>query len=332
MTDTADPWCDIAVPSEVNSLNVRRADVEHSLDYWFGRDLQGRYVLCFDSDADVPSASSVPKPAGIEVSTLGLGQRGGSRLVLTLLESEQVDIFRALCSDLMRSTTGLSGSESGAGLSITLNRLRRWQSLLERARNDLLPRTKVIGLVGELLFLRDLLVPRMGNFDAVQSWRGPYGDEQDFLMVGRMIEIKTQLSTSDRYLPVSSAEQLDTSSGPILVCHQTLDVPADEAVGAVSLNGLVNSLTSAMDAMEPAAADLFQTSLLEAGYRWRDEYERPSWLLNSRSFYEVRDGFPRITTHMIASGIDRVRYRVSVPACAAFEIGERTAMEWALDE
>lgn len=330
MTGTGDPWRDIDVPRDENTLNVRRADVEHSLDYWFARDLKGRYVLCFDSDAEVPAASSVPKPAGIEVNAYASGD-AGCRLVLTLLESEHFDIFRALCFDLMRSTVELSGNESGSGLSITLNRLRRWQSLLEKARDNLLKTTKIIGLVGELLVLRDLLMPRMNAFDAVQAWRGPYRDEQDFLMAGSIIEVKTRRSTSDKFLPVSSAEQLDTASGPILICFQTLDVPADEAGGAVSLNGLVSSLADSIAISDHAARDLFQAALLEAGYRTREEYGRPYWLLNGRSFYEVRDGFPRITAGMISGGIDKVRYRIAVQACAEFEIDEKAAMEWALD-
>ncbi|MCY4237708.1 MAG: PD-(D/E)XK motif protein [Rhodospirillaceae bacterium] len=330
MTGTDDPWRDIKVPREENSLNVRRADVEHSLDYWFGRDIRGRYILCFDSDAGAPAATLVPKPAGIEVNTLTLGERS-CRLVLTLLESKQFDIFRALCFDLMRSTAELSGNDSSAALSITLNRLGHWQSLLQKARDDLLTTSRIIGLVGELLVLRDILLPRMNIFDAVQSWRGAYGDEQDFLLAGRIIEVKTQLSTSDRYLPVSSEEQLDTEAGPVLICYQTLDVPADEAGGAVSLNGLVSSLSGPMADNDHAAADLFQTALLEAGYRWRDEYDRPCWLLNGRSFYEVGDGFPRITPGMISGGIDRVRYRIAVQACTEFEIGEEAAMRRALN-
>ena len=330
MTGTADPWHDIEIPGDENLLNVRRADAEHSLDYWFGRDLQGRYVLCFDSDAEAPGASSVPKIAGIEVNALALGE-AGCRLILMLLESEQLDIFRALCFDLMRSTAQLSECESAAGLPITLSRLHRWQSLLERAREDVLTKSQIVGLVGELLLLRDLLLPRMNTFDAVLSWRGPYGEEQDFLLAGRLIEVKTQLSTSDRYLPVSSEEQLDATSGRILICHQTLDVPADAAGGAVSLNVLVSSLTDRMATSDQAAADHFQTALLEAGYRRRSEYGRPYWLLNERTFYVVRDDFPRITPGMISGGIDRVRYRISVQACAKFETHEEAAMELALD-
>ncbi len=331
MTNKSDPWRDIEVPREENSLNVRRADVEHWLDYWFGRDFLGRYVLCFDSSAEVPVASSVPNPAGIEVHALTFGE-GGCRLVLTLLESEQLDIFRALCFDLMDSTANLSEDESCAGLLIMLNRLRRWQSLLQKVRYELLNTSQVIGLVGELLVLRNLLLPRMNTFGAVQSWRGPYGDEQDFLLAGSMIEVKTQLSTSDSYLFVSSEEQLDTDSGRMLICHQTLDITADAAGGAVSLNELVSSLVDPMSANDYASADIFQTALLEAGYRRRDEYEQPYWLLNGRSLYKVREGFPRITPGMLSVGIDRVHYRIAVGACAEFELGEEAAMEWILDD
>ncbi|MDE0694753.1 MAG: PD-(D/E)XK motif protein [Boseongicola sp.] len=330
MTGTGDPWRDIEVPRDENTLNVRRADVAQELDYWFGRDLQGRYVLCFDSGAEVPDAPSMPKPAGIEVNALAFGE-AGCRIVLTLLETEQFDIFRALCFDLMQSTAELSRNESAAGLSIMLNRLHRWQGLLKKAHDDLLTTSKIIGLVGELLLLRDLLLPRMNAFDAVLSWRGPYRDEQDFLLAGSMIEVKTQLSSSDRCLPVSSAEQLDTKSGRILICHQTLDVPADADGGAVSLNGLVSSLAGTIATSNHAAADLFQTALLEARYRRRDEYGRSCFLLNGRRLYEVRDGFPRITPGMISGGIDKVSYRISVQACAKFEIGEDAALEWALD-
>ena len=202
MRETGDPWREIELPKEDNALNVRRADAEHALDYWFARDVRERYVFCFDAGADVPGPSALPRLAGIELVALRIGDVG-CRLVLTLLDSEQFDIFRALCSDLMRATDQLAGNESAAGLAVTLNRLLRWQGLLERARNDLLSQSKIIGLVGELLVLRDVLLPRLDTFDAVQSWRGPYGDEQDFLLAGRIVEVKTQVSTSDRYLPIS---------------------------------------------------------------------------------------------------------------------------------
>ena len=325
-----DPWLKIEPPNEGRSLNLRRADAAHPLDYWFARDVRGRYLFCFDAIVNDLGSTTLPRLAGVEIVSLST-EPGASRLVLTLLDKEQVDIFRALCSDLMRSTSELTRNDSRAGLAIILNRLERWQNLLERARDNLLSQGKIIGLVGELLFLRDLLVPQLDMFDAIQAWRGPFGDEQDFLLPGRIIEVKTQLSTSDQYLVINSEQQLDTTSGPILVCHQTLDVPASKEDGALSLNALVASLAQALAAVDYRAAGQFQAALLESGYHRREEYDRPFWLLNDRSFFEVRSGFPRIVANMIGTGIDNVRYRIALQACAGYKIEENLALERAFD-
>lgn len=325
-----DPWLEIRPANESDSLNLRRADAAHPLDYWFAKDVRGRYLFCFDTSVNELDRTALPKLAGVEVISLST-KPGASRLVLTLLDNEQFDIFRALCSDLMRSTSELTRNDSRAGLAIILNRLERWQNLLERARDNLLSQGAIIGLVGELLFLRDLLVPRLDMFDAVQSWRGPFGDEQDFLLPGRIIEVKTQLSTSDRYLVINSEQQLDTSSGPILLCHQTLDVPANQEDGALSLNALVTSLARTLVTADYQAAGQFQAALLESGYQGREEYDRPFWSLNDRSFFEVRSGFPRIVANMIGAGIDNVRYRIALPACVDYKIEENSALERALD-
>jgi hypothetical protein len=328
MTETTDPWRDIDPPKEDRALNVRRADAGHPLNYWFARDFQDRYVFYFDAETSPPPIDALPRLAGIEVIAFEIGEEN-CRLVLTLLDTEQFDVFRTLCADLMKATAHLRKEQSLAGLTITLTRLRRWQGLLEKAQRNILSQSRIIGLIGELFVLRDFLFPALSVHDAVQSWRGPYGDEQDFLLAGRIIEVKTQLSTADRNLNVSSEDQLDTGSGPIMICHQTLDVPASDQGEAFSLNGLIASMAETIASTDIAAADLFRSGLLEAGYRKREEYDRPFWLLNARTYLEVRDGFPRIVPSMLEPGIGNVRYRVAVQACAEFKIDEDLAKEWA---
>ena len=330
MTGSVHPWMEIEVPTAVNTLNVRRANVLHSLDYWFGRDLEGRYLLCFDFDSTSVESSGGLRLSGIAVEMLPL-ERHKYRFVLTLQNSENVDVFQALCMDLMGSTAEVTKENSAAALVIILNRLRRWQSLLERVRDRLLSRPQLIGLVGELMVLRDLLLPRMDSLDAVQSWRGPYGDEQDFLLVGSLVEVKSQLSTSDGHIPVSSEHQLDTRSGPIIVCHQTLDLAAEYQEGASSLNQLVSSMSQKISSGGHTAMEVFWAALLEAGYWRREEYDTSYWLLNRRSFYEVVEGFPRLTAEGVGVGIDQVQYRISLSACTGFEISEESAVKFALN-
>ena len=102
-----------------------------------------------------------PKLGGIEVSTF-FDDAGSCRLVLTLLDPAFLEIFRALCHDLLSSTAGLPRGDNGNGLFLVLNRLHEWQELLKRRLDQVLTSQKIIGLVGELLFLRDCVFPILG--------------------------------------------------------------------------------------------------------------------------------------------------------------------------
>jgi hypothetical protein len=329
MADIYDPWSTIEPPKMANDINRRRADPGHPLGFWYGRDFQGRYVFYLDSASEASSVKSIPRIAGLTLSLLPTAP-DSCRLVLTLNDKELKDLFVTLSADLLRATAKLGRQDSG-GLAIVVKRLLRWQELLGKARSQLLSSSEVIGLIGELLFLRDFMLPALLVNDVLHSWRGPYGDEQDFLLGGRIIEIKTQLSTSDEHLNIGSENQLDTMSGPIMVCHQTVYVPSTEEAGALSLNGLVAELAEQISKSDTAALHLFEAALIHVGYLKNEEYERPLWLLNTRSFLEVRETFPRLSAADIPEGVDRVRYQVSLQACKDFALDEAAAREWAFD-
>jgi hypothetical protein len=330
MTISTEPWRKISRSQTSNALNRLRADTGHPLDFWYARDFQGRYIFYLDAKAEIPASGSLPRPAGVEINAFDVGN-SVCRLVLTLTDSAQIDIFRVLCADLMRATADVVPND-GAGLAITLTRLRRWQELLKKARNGILSSSKIIGLIGELTLYKDILLPKLSAFDAANSWRGPYGDEQDFLLAGRIIEVKTQLSTSDQYLNISSEHQLDTSSGSIVICHQTLDVPSSDAAPATSLNGLIQAILDEFFALDIGARDIFESGLIEAGYILRPEYDRPFYLRNTRTFYEVRDTFPGIRPAILPQGVDRVRYRIGIKACEKFFLTHAEAEKWLFDD
>jgi hypothetical protein len=330
MTASNDPWSEIPRSNKDNALNRIRADASHPLDFWYARDFQGRYIFYLDAKAEIAAADTLPHPAGMEVTAFDAGN-SICRLVLTLTDSTQIDIFRVLCSDLIKATADVVRNE-GAGLSITLTRLVRWQEMLKKARTNILTSSQIIGLIGELTLFKDILLPNLSAFDAANSWRGPYGDEQDFLLAGSIIEVKTQLSTSDQYLNISSEHQLDTASGPILICHQTLDVPSSDDPPAASLNGLIQAISAEHFSLDTGARDLFESGLIEAGYILRPEYDRPFYLRNTRAFYEVRDTFPSISPAILPLGVERVRYRISITACKEFALTQAEAERWLFDD
>ena len=231
-----------------------------------------------------------------------------------------------LCKDLLSTTEKLPRGDNGGALAIVLKRLVEWQELLRRRREQLLTREQTIGLVGELLFLKDEVFPLIGA-DAVKTWRGPFGDEQDFVHGLWIIEIKSQLSTSDKVIRISSESQLDTVSGNIALCHQTLGLSSKDYAASLTLNKLVEKIRDEVFRKDPPAALDFEHALIEVGYARRPEYDEPGWMLATRHTYTVSPGFPRITPTMLPVGVDKVTYSIHPEACKSFETDTETLME-----
>jgi len=322
-----DNWQNIRPSDHPSDLRMRRVDPEHPMDFFCGKDYQGNYVFTFRGNIE---GKTLPKPtrlAGIEI-TLVKCENGIWELYMRLLDATQVDIFKALCSNLMSATRSLGRCQHSAGVQIILGRLQRWQELLKARKEKLLSQSEIIGLFGELLFLKEFLLKRLSPREALIAWRGPSGDEQDFLIGSWMIEVKTQLSSSDRKLHISSADQLDTISGQILICRQTLGIANDQDISAHSLNSLVDEFMNLFIPDHSDVMDMLQAILIEFGYIRREEYDDAHWMLNERAYYHVTDEFPALRTSMLPLGIEDVRYSIKVEACKSFIIEESEIVNW----
>lgn len=314
----ADDWQDIAPAPDPGADNVRRAAAAHPLDFFRGRDFAGRYIFSLTAESGCRDLPDPPKLNGIEVTLERVGA-DGARLVLTLQDRAHFDIFRALCDHLLRSTASHPRGANASGLRLVLRRLADWHEMLRRRRDDLLSTPERIGLAGELLFLRDIILPRMAPGDAAASWRGGHRDEQDFAVGRWQFEVKTQLSTADQRLIIASEAQLDTAGSQLILCHQGI-AASPPGAAAFTLNSLAVSLADAFAASGPVAKDVFDLGLEAWGYAPNEDYDQPSWVLTDRRLFEVRDGFPRIIPAMLPSGVQRVSYEVLLRDCEPFAV------------
>ena len=69
---------------------------------------------------------------------------------------------------------------------------------------------------------------------------------------------------------------------------------------------------------DTSAYDLFQANLIEAGYLFKEQYDKPVCILNNRKFFEVSEYFPCIMPKDLSEGISKVRYRIDVNSCEEF--------------
>lgn len=330
MVKVPDPWADILRPDHPAFESRKRANPHHPLDFFRGKDFQGRYVFWLEGNTQLASVPELPILLHIDTS-LTEPTPGKCRLALTLLEKDQRDVFQALCANLEHSTAGLRRGEDGPGVIVVANRLRRWHDLLRRRRDGLLSDQQIIGLVGELLFLRNRALVWLEPLDAVGCWRGPYGDEQDFVIGSWTVEVKTQISSSDKRLRISSEDQLDTTRHGIILVHQTI-APADRTDPAArTLNQLIDELLSILDKSGADAADLFRLGLVEACWKNRPQYDEISWVDTGTTFFKVSDGFPRIIPTDLRAGVERVSYSIRIDSCSDYKIEEHEALRIMFD-
>lgn len=318
MPENRDDWSDIGVTS--GSRTERRADPNHPLDFFRARSPEGNYMLVLKG-AEISENLKLPVLSGLAISSHA-PQNRPAELVVELLDSEQTSIFRALAADLLFATNDVAQGDGVAGAARVITRIERWQDLLKKRRDQLLSRQAIIGLFGELHFLKERILPRMQPVDAVAAWRGPHGEEQDFAIGEWIVEVKTQLSTADQFLKISSEAQLDTASGPIVICHQTFASASTGEPNALSLNGIVETIRTELLNAQASALDLFEAGLMAAGFETRQEYEREGWMFVKASLFEVVDDFPRLVPQMLPPGVQRVTYRIIPAACSDYARSE----------
>lgn len=313
------PWKNIQRPSA--DFSARLIDEAHVLRLYWGRDPQGRYLFIFDVDETVGLESkSLPKLSGISAAVAKSDKN--CRLVLVLNDPSNWELFHALCSDLVRATSGVEDQK--AACTILLRRLTRWQEFLKRERSGLLSNEAIKGLIGELLFLTDKVAHVFSWSDAVNFWKGPEDAPQDFAVHDTAVEIKCQSGGSKPSVRITSAEQLVSQLPKGFLAVYTIASADPGEQEAFTLNGLVAGIRSKLQAEPESTRERFEDLLFMAGYTTRGEYDDQFFMRIALKCYQVSDGFPRIEMAAIPDGVERLSYTLRLESCAPFE----GAPEW----
>ncbi|MFA7478805.1 MAG: PD-(D/E)XK motif protein [Acidimicrobiia bacterium] len=303
---SATPWEEIDVPSY--DYNVRAVrDAGPSPVYW-GRNIHGQYLLLVDLDGDYTDTFHRENVAvrGLKIDLRSSEIVGHQRLVLTLESKSNVDLFSAFCDSLVSALR--SATDSTSTMQLTLGTLRRWRAFLASGRPDVLSSSEVRGLVCELEVLQQIL-SRHNERYAVESWVGPFGSPQDFVLSNTAIEVKAVTPRDGNAVRISSEDQLESECAKLLIAVIRLDEGTlDE--GAASLNELVSSLSSAIS--EPLVQELFLDRLMKCGYLPLAEYNTPRYVVKRREQYLVGDTFPKLVRSGLPSAIREVSYSIQI--------------------
>ena len=287
----------------------------------------GDVALLFEVQSrSIPGGTVYPDCVGFELmpETMVPGPGGQSRLCLWLRAPRYRAVFETLADDVAAAVAAAASEASG--VKALLGRLRTWERFVQRFGPDHLSDEQQLGLFAELRCLMTHLIPMMDTRAAVQGWRGPFGEPQDFRFRAAAIEVKASASRNPQSFQVSNLDQLD--AGPLellLVHHLTLD---DRAVSGWTLSGIVAELRVILAEDDPAAASDFDEALIEAGYLdlHRDAYDETRYALLNAAWFDVEGAFPRLTRATTPSGVGKAKYSVILQSCAPHALDEGTAL------
>jgi hypothetical protein len=282
-----------------------RVDAAHPLDIYADMqppDRVGLVAVC---------GARPPEVRPMRALSVEQGKRADGRwtLRLSLLERQLMPVFAALCRDVVACTrSGVDETRLG---QVVVQRLVHWRSLLDRDAAGLGEAT-LRGLIGELLVLRDRLMPTLRPAEAVGAWRGPLGAPQDFVLPdGRRIEVKTVGAHADQ-VRVNGLAQLDACGDPLALVVVRGEGSPPDARGALSAPALIVELRGLL-AAEPEALAAFEAALSGLGWHEHLSHDAVALRVIAIEDHEVGPDFPLLTRTTVPAGVLDADYVIALP-------------------
>ena len=285
-----------------------RVDTDHILELYIGLDEKGRKSI------ELRSAFNPRKVKGtsdIEVNQYDNQKYKTIRFSLT--DEEISGLFYTFCDDLIEQTRDLTDKKGGYNAIVV--RFHQWKKMFVSSKKDFLNESQIMGLIGELLFLRDQLSKRIGLPEALRSWSGQELTHKDFSYGDTWSEVKT-IRRSSQAVHISSLEQLDSEHDGELAVY-ALEKMSTEYNG-ITLNKLIVDIRNRFSDSDDR--DLFMSKVALQGYEYHNYYDDFVFELIYSKNFRVSEDFPKLIPGDVPEAVLKATYDIDLNKIAEFEI------------
>lgn len=233
----------------------------------------------------------------------------------SLCDEEISGLFYKFCEDLIEQTRCIVNKEEGYTCIIT--RFHQWKKMFVSSKKNMLTEPEIMGLIGEILYLRGPLSKKIGLSQALKSWSGQELTHKDFSFSNTWVEVKS-VSSGSQNVKISSLEQLDSENiGELAVF---LLEKMSVAYNGITLNKLVLDTRKLFDSSEDQ--DSFIAKVALQGYEYNNNYDDFVYEQSSLKRYIVNKDFPKLTVVDLPHAIAKATYELSLLEISQFEIIE----------
>jgi hypothetical protein len=232
--------------------------------------------------------------------------RSVDRKCLLILQCSAACAPKGKLPKLKGIEVALSEPETGSSVMVSLK-------LTDNQHRDIFHR----------LVLERYLIPLFGPADATSAWVGPTGSPKDFECGRTAIEAKARRGAARPYVAISSEYQLDASGCDALFVYVVeLDSAPEDAASAFTVTDVACRIVDRIAAEAPAVLERFEGQLVASGFSRDDDYSSFRWISGPHRFLHVVEDFPRITPAVFKSGVERVRFDLSLVECEQFRVDD----------
>lgn len=314
MLDLKSIW-DLQKPSKDELIIKTRIDILSQFNCFAATNhLTGNhlYLMELSSHTLIPEFKN-SSFKGVRIDILDLDD--SKELNIYLIDNELKDIFSLFVENIVEEITNLP-TENEA-ITITSNVIQKWKKLFDKLNTQGLTLEQQKGLLGELLFLNELIDSNINPDYLLNCWTGPDYEDKDFTLGAICFEIKFTISKLPR-IKITSERQLDTSNVENLFLNNYVSETLKE--NGISLNSAVDIIRDKIS-NNSATLKYFNEKLESAEYydEDRDNYNA-QYGVKSRSLYQVNDSFPKLTTDSLPQGIYNTSYYIENSAIEDYRI------------
>ncbi|MCD8372941.1 MAG: PD-(D/E)XK motif protein [Clostridia bacterium] len=287
-----------------------RVDSTHILDLHIGLDEKGRKAIELRFNCDPVKVTGT---SAIDVSQYKKKEYNTIRF--SLKDDDMSGLFYKFCDDIIEQTADLKKEKDG--YKAITNRFFQWKKMFVLSKNTFLTEPEIMGLIGEILFLRGYLADKYGISVALKSWSGQELTHKDFSYKDIWYEVKA-ISRGKNEVRISSLEQLDSETDGELVIFSMEKM--SPAYNGVSLNKIIIETVKLFSSSEEKDAFLSKVAL--QGYEYNDYYDNFVFEISNMVRYKVTDGFPRLVANDVPVAIVKANYDISLSEIMPYIIRE----------
>lgn len=301
---TAEQWAALrqARPQSDDALALAPLLIDGaSTEVSIGVDSRGWLHLLTPTSMQEPAE----KPADLNCLRIRHRVLEGSAVIELSAPPSHERVFTPFCREIIEAVV-IDKREASRAIAATV---RAWQSAWKPVRQEMDKATQV-GLFGELIVLRYLLIPSLGT-SAVGCWSGPDFERHDFVLDRLHIEVKTTRKSRAEH-EISRLDQLHVPAGKELLL---VSVQLEETIGGADTLATQTDVIVDLLRADPAALDSFMAKMVNVG--WSDELRTSGELIRfnvrATGIYAVDGTFPRLPESFSApSGVVAIKYTIDL--------------------